>query len=61
MSAARIPRPSGSGQFVCAICNEPVKLETSKTDADGQAVHDHCYLDKICGKIPPSAKRKSVA
>ena len=24
----------------CSICNEPVELETAKTDQDGKAVHE---------------------
>ncbi len=31
----------------CAICNEPVELETSKTDENGKAVHEDCYARKI--------------
>jgi hypothetical protein len=28
----------------CGICNEPVELETAKTDEDGNAVHEDCYV-----------------
>jgi hypothetical protein len=28
----------------CGICNDPVPLETSKTDEYGQAVHEECYV-----------------
>ena len=28
----------------CRICNDPVLLETSKTDEHGQAVHEQCYV-----------------
>ena len=28
----------------CAICNESVNLEESKTDESGQAVHENCYV-----------------
>ena len=34
----------------CPICNEPVSLETSKTDEDGQAIHEECYASKVCTK-----------
>lgn len=61
MSTARILRHPGRGQFLCAICNKPVKLEISKADGDGQAVHEDCYFDKICGKIPPPAERKTAS
>jgi len=37
----RIPLPA------CAICNEPVQLETSKTDENGRAVHGECYVLKV--------------
>jgi anti-sigma regulatory factor (Ser/Thr protein kinase) len=32
----------------CCICNSPVLLETSKTDEYGQAVHEECYVLKVC-------------
>jgi len=32
---------------VCGICHEPVKIETSKTDEAGRAVHEECYLLKV--------------
>jgi hypothetical protein len=32
---------------ICAICNEWVELENSKTDEDGQAIHEECYLQKL--------------
>ena len=28
---------------ICSVCNKPVKLESAKTDEDGQAVHEDCY------------------
>ena len=34
----------------CPICNEPVSLESSKTDEDGQATHEECYVAKVCSK-----------
>ena len=42
--------------FLCALCNKAVKLETSKTDEDGRAVHDECYLAKLSGKPVPGAE-----
>ena len=38
-SAPRIP--------VCGICDKPVPIETAKTDEDGRAMHEECYLLKI--------------
>jgi hypothetical protein len=29
---------------LCPVCNKPVPLETAKTDGDGCAVHEECYL-----------------
>src|ERR1035441_10424282 len=31
----------------CPICNKEVLLETAKTDADGRALHEDCYLLKL--------------
>jgi len=28
----------------CAICEQPVNLEESKTDEHGHAVHENCYV-----------------
>ena len=28
----------------CRTCGKPVAVETAKTDGDGQAVHDECYI-----------------
>jgi hypothetical protein len=29
---------------VCCICAVPLPLETSRTDEDGQGVHEECYV-----------------
>ena len=50
-------RHGRSGHFLCVICRESVTLETAKTDDDGQAIHEECYVEKIRGKIPPKPKR----
>lgn len=34
----------------CCICSEPVCLETSNTDENGQALHEECYVLKLCMK-----------
>ena len=31
----------------CPICNKEVLLETAKTDEDGRALHEECYLLKL--------------
>jgi hypothetical protein len=32
---------------ICSLCNEPVEIETAKTDENGDAVHGDCYVVKI--------------
>jgi hypothetical protein len=32
---------------LCSICRQPIDLETAKTDADGQPVHEECYVRTI--------------
>jgi len=29
---------------ICPICGEPVCLEEAKTDEDGRAIHEDCYV-----------------
>jgi hypothetical protein len=36
-----------SSQLFCRICGKPVAVETSKTDGDGQAIHEDCYVQKV--------------
>jgi hypothetical protein len=31
----------------CRTCGKPVAIETAKTDGDGQAVHEECYLISV--------------
>ena len=31
---------------LCPLCNKPLELETSKTDENGSAVHEHCYIQQ---------------
>ena len=31
----------------CRICGKPVSLEAAKTDEDGKAVHEDCYVSKM--------------
>ena len=47
--APSIPR---SSQLIpaCCICSSPVLLETSNTDEYGQAVHEECYVLKVCSE-----------
>ena len=41
----------------CSICNEPVEVETAKTDENGKAVHEDCYVRVLRLKkiTPPKA------
>jgi hypothetical protein len=32
---------------LCSLCHKPVELKTSKTDENGHAVHEECYLAKL--------------
>ncbi len=43
----------------CCICNSPVLLETSNTDENGQAVHEECYVLKVCAATQLLANRVS--
>ena len=46
---------------LCCVCNKPVPLETAKTDGNGCAVHEECYLLAVLGKTggrSPSSSRK---
>ena len=64
------PVPTGAQRLPsCCICNDPVLLETSNTDEYGQAVHEHCYVLKVCseaeflndgGSMPSEASRHAI-
>lgn len=32
---------------ICSICHKPVPLNNAKTDEDGIAIHEACYLVKL--------------
>jgi hypothetical protein len=34
----------------CRICSEPIPIETAKTDGDGQAIHEECYILSLTKK-----------
>ena len=40
-------KSSSAGVLICAICQKTVLLEVAKTDEDGNAVHENCYLSKL--------------
>jgi len=35
----------------CPICKQAVSLERCKTDENGRAIHEDCYVRKICSSI----------
>ena len=39
--------PEQASDLLCAICNKFVPVESAKTDGDGHAVHEECYVLKI--------------
>ena len=39
------------GQTTCPLCHEPVCLEGCKTDEDGRAIHEDCYVRKVCSGV----------
>ena len=32
---------------ICFVCNQPVWLDNAKTNEDGNAIHEDCYLIKL--------------
>jgi hypothetical protein len=42
-----VREPAVPGGPICGICGTPVKLETTKTDEYGRAVHEQCYILKV--------------
>jgi hypothetical protein len=32
---------------VCHICGKPLAIESAKTDAEGKAVHEACYVGRL--------------
>jgi hypothetical protein len=37
---------------LCAICREPVDLRIAKTNDEGEAVHEECYLMQMKDNPP---------
>ena len=35
----------------CVICKESVKLEESKANEYGQAIHEECYVSELLGAV----------
>jgi hypothetical protein len=34
----------------CALCNQPVPIETANTDGQGRAVHSDCYAETLAAQ-----------
>ena len=46
----------------CSICHKPVRLETTKTDASGLAVHEDCYVQVVVrDENTPARKNPKLA
>jgi len=43
-----------SSPLLCRICGKPAAVETCKTDGDGKAVHEECYVLNV--KIEQASK-----
>ena len=41
----------------CTICSQPVPVETAKTDANGRAIHEECYLMSVTAETAASGTR----
>jgi hypothetical protein len=33
--------------LICRICGKPLAIESAKTDAEGKAVHEACYVGRL--------------
>ena len=42
----------------CRLCQKPVPVDTAKTDSEGKAIHEHCYLADITGEMNSSKTRR---
>jgi hypothetical protein len=43
----------------CSICRKPVPVETAKTDGDGKAVHEECYIVRLTQKPAVARTRRA--
>ena len=44
-------------EVTCAYCHQPVKLENAKTNENGQAVHEDCYVANSLSVEEPNLDR----
>jgi hypothetical protein len=43
----------------CRICRKPVPVETAKTDWEGQAIHEECYVISVSQKAAVSRTKRT--
>jgi hypothetical protein len=43
----------------CRICHKPVPVETAKTDWEGQAIHEECYVISVSRKSAVSRTKRT--
>ena len=43
----------------CRICRKLVPIETAKTDGEGQAIHEECYVTSLSQKAAVSRTRRT--
>ena len=43
----------------CRMCHEPVPVETAKTDWQGQAIHEECYVISVSQKSAASRTKRT--
>ena len=45
---------------LCPVCHAPVALEVAKTDENGRAIHEECYvLDTLTRRVEAQQNRQS--
>jgi hypothetical protein len=40
--------------LICWVCNQPIQLETCKTDEHGNPVHEQCQFLRMAMAKPPA-------
>ena len=36
---------------ICSVCKQTIRLETAKTDENGKAVHEDCYIQRLMASL----------
>jgi hypothetical protein len=42
---------------VCSLCHKSVELESSKTDEQGKAVHEECYVEDLAKRLARTLRK----